>query len=78
LAAALVVRFLRTGGPAMLRAMGGPKVAGRAIDPTVYTCPMHAEIRQDEPGRCPICGMDLVPASAEGSGEQHRHHDPGH
>ncbi len=27
----------------------------------IYTCPMHPQIRRDEPGRCPICGMDLVP-----------------
>lgn len=26
-----------------------------------YTCPMHAEVAQDDPGSCPICGMDLVP-----------------
>jgi hypothetical protein len=26
-----------------------------------YTCPMHPEIRQDGPGKCPECGMDLVP-----------------
>ena len=26
----------------------------------VYTCPMHPEIRRNEPGTCPICGMDLV------------------
>src|SRR5690606_29256435 len=26
-----------------------------------YTCPMHPEIVRDEPGSCPICGMDLVP-----------------
>lgn len=25
-----------------------------------YTCPMHPEIIRDEPGKCPICGMDLV------------------
>ena len=30
---------------------------------TVYTCPMHAEIRQDAPGKCPKCGMTLVPAT---------------
>lgn len=28
---------------------------------TVYTCPMHPEIRQDHPGNCPICGMTLEP-----------------
>ena len=30
-----------------------------------YTCPMHPEIRQNEPGDCPICGMPLVPVAAE-------------
>ena len=25
-----------------------------------YTCPMHPEVVQNEPGRCPKCGMDLV------------------
>jgi membrane fusion protein, copper/silver efflux system len=25
-----------------------------------YTCPMHPEIIRDKPGKCPICGMDLV------------------
>jgi len=28
---------------------------------TLYTCPMHPEIRQDHPGNCPICGMTLEP-----------------
>ncbi|RTZ48076.1 heavy metal translocating P-type ATPase [Candidimonas sp. SYP-B2681] len=28
---------------------------------TVYTCPMHPEIRQDHPGSCPKCGMALEP-----------------
>ncbi len=26
---------------------------------TIYTCPMHPQIRQDHPGSCPICGMSL-------------------
>jgi hypothetical protein len=30
-------------------------------DATEYTCPMHPEIVRDAPGKCPICGMDLVP-----------------
>jgi len=33
---------------------------------TVYTCPMHPEVRQDKPGMCPECGMNLVPGKAEG------------
>ncbi len=28
---------------------------------TIYTCPMHPEVRQDHPGDCPICGMALEP-----------------
>ena len=32
---------------------------------TIYTCPMHPEIRQVGPGSCPICGMALEPVGAE-------------
>ena len=34
----------------------------------MWTCSMHPQIMQPEPGDCPICGMDLIPAetSAEG------------
>jgi len=28
---------------------------------TIWTCSMHPQIRQDKPGKCPICGMDLIP-----------------
>jgi Cu+-exporting ATPase len=31
---------------------------------TIYTCPMHPEIRQVGPGNCPICGMALEPVLA--------------
>ena len=27
----------------------------------VYTCPMHANVRQNGPGKCPACGMALLP-----------------
>lgn len=29
-----------------------------------YTCSMHPQIRQNEPGKCPLCGMDLIPVSS--------------
>lgn len=35
-------------------------------DGTIFTCSMHPQIKQDEPGNCPICGMELVPIDAEG------------
>jgi Cu+-exporting ATPase len=31
---------------------------------SIYTCPMHPEIRQDKPGSCPKCGMALEPVAA--------------
>lgn len=43
---------------------GGDALPGPAAAP--HTCPMHPAVRQDGPGRCPICGMDLVPAAAAG------------
>ena len=35
--------------------------APRLPEGTIYTCPMHPEIRQVGPGSCPICGMALEP-----------------
>ncbi|HEX5033701.1 MAG TPA: efflux RND transporter periplasmic adaptor subunit [bacterium] len=37
-----------------------------------YTCSMHPQIRRDEPGYCPICGMKLVPVYSS-KGETHDH-----
>lgn len=30
-------------------------------DQQTYTCPMHPEVIKDAPGKCPKCGMDLIP-----------------
>jgi P-type Cu+ transporter len=38
---------------------------------TIYTCPMHPEVRQTGPGSCPICGMALEPElGGEDDGER--------
>src|SRR4051812_12514198 len=42
-------------GPAA-REPAAPMPAG-----TIFTCPMHPEVRQEGPGSCPICGMALEP-----------------
>jgi Cu(I)/Ag(I) efflux system membrane fusion protein len=34
----------------------------------VWTCSMHPQIRMDKPGKCPICGMDLIPLSSMSAG----------
>jgi FtsP/CotA-like multicopper oxidase with cupredoxin domain len=45
---------------------GEPDVTpGAAV---VYVCPMHPEISQDEPGKCPKCGMTLLAQSAAPAG----------
>ncbi|MEO7547518.1 MAG: heavy metal translocating P-type ATPase [Ramlibacter sp.] len=49
-------RVAATGAVAPVPAIDEPVLAG-----TVYTCPMHPEIRQDHPGPCPKCGMALEP-----------------
>lgn len=36
----------------------------------VYTCSMHPSVRQNEPGNCPICGMELIPVGDTGSSEE--------
>lgn len=38
-----------------------PSASSPAPAPTVYTCPMHPEVQSPQPGKCPKCGMDLVP-----------------
>lgn len=35
----------------------------------IWTCSMHPSVRQSEPGKCPICGMDLIPLDNEGGDE---------
>jgi hypothetical protein len=42
-------------GSALLAQTSKPEV-------TQYTCAMHPEVVQDHPGKCPKCGMELVPA----------------
>ena len=35
----------------------------------IWTCSMHPQIRQNEPGDCPICGMDLIPLDEAGGSD---------
>lgn len=42
-------------------------MAKTSIEKQVWTCSMHPQIRKDEPGDCPICGMDLIPLHNTGS-----------
>ena len=44
-----------------------------SAESVVYTCPMHPEVRKMEPGKCPGCGMDLIPEKK--SAGSHGDHD---
>ncbi len=43
----------------------GAAVAAETGEATIWTCSMHPQIRQPEPGDCPICGMDLIPLKGD-------------
>ena len=78
LSAVLVARFLRTGGPAMLRMMSGSPAEPMKHDSAEgsnasthvrrkqqdYVCPMHPDVVSPTPGRCTKCGMALQPRDA--------------
>lgn len=42
-----------------------------------YTCPMHPQIVQDGPGKCPLCGMTLIPLAKPGTYGGHEAHSSG-
>ena len=51
----------------------GAPTTGQAVSPSGdidhYTCSMHPSVKQPGPGKCPICGMDLVPVTKEQQAE---------
>jgi hypothetical protein len=47
----------------------------------IYSCPMHPQVVRSAPGKCSICGMDLVAkhvSSDSTAGGSHDHSDSGH
>lgn len=55
-----------------LRQSSTENVEEASDDGQLWTCGMHPHVIQEEPGQCPICGMDLTPM--QGSGASHESH----
>ena len=65
----LLLAFLL--GGLLLRPCGAPEAPHTdtaTAAAQVWTCSMHPQIRQPEPGLCPLCGMDLIPATSDSAG----------
>ena len=54
--------------PVPTSAVSDEPVAKTPAGPSLWTCSMHPQIRQPNPGDCPICGMDLIPVATSTGG----------
>ena len=59
----LAIVFLAIGALAAVLWIWAPQPASEQAAGGVWTCSMHPHIRLDKPGRCPICGMALIPVA---------------
>lgn len=57
----LVAGAVALGCLVLLHAEGETRLAPPAEAASAYTCPMHPEVTDDKPSRCPKCKMKLVP-----------------
>jgi Cu(I)/Ag(I) efflux system membrane fusion protein len=54
-------------GALFLSACRKPQLAGLPAGISYYTCSMHTWVRESAPGKCPVCGMDLIPVMKAGA-----------
>ncbi|TDN36927.1 efflux RND transporter periplasmic adaptor subunit [Hymenobacter sp. UV11] len=59
----LLVALLGFAATACQKAKPVAKAETDAADSSYYTCPMHPQVHEEGPGKCPICSMDLVKAT---------------
>ncbi len=62
-AGTLAIVFVAIGALAAVLWIGSPQPAAEQAGGGVWTCSMHPHVRLDKPGRCPICGMALIPVA---------------
>lgn len=68
LVAGLLLGYFIFNSPATETDASGEHDHSQADAEQMWTCSMHPQILQPEPGSCPICGMDLIPADAGADG----------
>jgi Cu(I)/Ag(I) efflux system membrane fusion protein len=61
LVAGLLLGWLLFGGSGDVQTPDRESQHDHSGEETIWTCSMHPQIRQPEPGDCPICGMELIP-----------------
>lgn len=65
----LLGRFLGSNGDNQGAAHAhGEGIGAETKAETIWTCSMHPQVRQPDPGTCPICAMDLIPITTEDDG----------
>jgi Cu(I)/Ag(I) efflux system membrane fusion protein len=64
----LVAGYLIFGGNSFDGAVSEHNHSQESKSGEMWTCSMHPQIMQSEPGDCPICGMDLIPMESETDG----------
>tara|TARA_R110001599_G_scaffold19503_3_gene74638 strand:- start:1177 stop:2955 length:1779 start_codon:yes stop_codon:yes gene_type:complete len=60
------------GSPTPTAQLDGHEGEGHQLEQTasgLWTCSMHPQVRQSEPGSCPFCGMDLIPMKEDGGND---------
>lgn len=67
LVAGLLLGWLFFGGSGEVQTPDRASQHNHSAESTTWTCSMHPQIKQPEPGDCPICGMDLIPLEEDES-----------
>ncbi len=64
----LILGFIFSGGSEKTSSLNPDSEIAEEHDHSknqIWTCSMHPQIQQPKPGKCPLCGMDLIPVSSE-------------
>lgn len=64
----IVIASLFRSGPSRAPATSTTQMTEATAGPSMWTCSMHPQIRSASPGKCPICGMDLIPVANKSGG----------